>query len=165
MENKEICLENEVINGEVITQIEEDDDFDFDLSNMEVLDAAPKESVFGEGGALTIVNSAQNGNKRVMLSSKVHKELGAPDSIKVGFLSNTFVMGEHLDNGLNLTYKFRGKGKENSKRIIYNSDLVNRLTEKYSLDYSNGKVSTTFKEVRYKEIDGSKVAFIKMKVA
>ena len=166
MKEQQNYMDNGTINEEVVVMPQErEDDFDFDLSSMEVLNAIPKQSAFGEEGVLTVINSAQNGNKRVMVAGKVHKELGYPMSIKVGFLENVFVMGEHLDNGLDVSYEFKGKGKENSKRIIYNSDLVNKLTEKYALDYNNGKVSATFKEVRYREINGSKVAFIKMKVA
>lgn len=152
---------NQSITNQVqTTSIQEES---FDLMQMEVSKSVASTRNIGEEGVCTIINSSQNGNKRLMLSSTVHREIGAPSTVKIGFLDEAIVMGEVLPIDTPNSFEFRGKGNSNSKRIIYNAALVQEVTEKYELDYSNGRTSITFPKVIYQDYEGYKLAIIKVK--
>lgn len=105
-------------------------------------------------GAVTVVNDRNS--KRTKLKNKVIEGLGYPDYIKFYVTDNEFVVQASTvdEEG---SYKLRLEGKR--KCLIYNSEVIELLTEMFELDFTQG-TSQTFGEVKFETIDDVKYAVI-----
>lgn len=108
-----------------------------------------------EAGVLSVVNS-KNG-KRVSIAKEVMEQIGQPTSIQIGFVDTRMVIGEYLGEAYT-SYEVKVQG---TKRIIYNKDLVEQITNHYKLDFSS-RTSVTFSTATYKRMAGERVAIITM---
>lgn len=105
-------------------------------------------------GVLSVINTAKNG-KRLKFAEGLHEKLGAPDTFQIKFSDHEIAVGEVLPDKNN-DFSLRNDGKS---KVIYSSSLVDEITEKFDLDFSD-RTSITFQEVEYVMIDGHKVAIV-----
>ncbi|MFQ9697343.1 MAG: hypothetical protein ACLRY5_10990 [Zhenhengia sp.] len=138
------------------TDHEEDDFEDINLSDVERTKSKHSERSIGDAGVLTIVNSKKNG-KRLSLAGEVIETLQCKEKVQIGLVGKGIAV---FPLGKQDLEEFRLK-KEGSKHIIYSGPLVQEITERYKLDYSN-RTCITFPKVAYKEQDGIKFAYIKI---
>lgn len=92
----------------------------------------------GRKGSLTIICSLKNG-KRLMISEELANTLQLTDSVKIGFINDTLVLGKHLPGEHN-TFMLKKLGK---KYVIYSSELIMTIAEKQKISFEN-KVSYTW---------------------
>ncbi|MDR7871335.1 MAG: hypothetical protein RIN55_10765 [Tissierellaceae bacterium] len=129
----------------------------FDFSKLRASKSkSESKSYYGEG-KITIINSENNG-KRITIAREPIEELGNPNSLQIGFLEDSLVIGPKLPEN-EISYNLRKSG---AKSVIYSSDLVKEITEEYNLDYSNGRVSITFGDVEYTKIGQDMVMIVKV---
>lgn len=112
---------------------------------------------FGEAGVLSIVNSKKNG-KRVSLSRELMEQLANTETVQIGFTDQLIAISEYLGDQYT-SYMLRKSG---SKSIIYSSELVKQITEKYHLNFTN-RTSFTFTEASYKSQGDKKIAFVNIR--
>jgi len=112
--------------------------------------------VVGEAGVLSVVQS-DNG-KRVALSKELLEQLGNPNTIQIGLSDNQMVIAENLGDDFT-SYPL---SKSGAKKIIYRSELVKQITERYNLDFSK-RTSITFHDANYKKMGNTSVALITVK--
>jgi len=106
-------------------------------------------------GVLSVVNSEKNG-KRVSLPRSVMERLNNPKTLQFAFTDEEIAVGERL-SGDNATFTPR-RDKE-GRALIYAANLVREITEHFGLDFTN-RVSITFHDVEYHEVDGYPFAII-----
>lgn len=105
-----------------------------------------------EGKAITVVNNKNS--KRMKFSKDILKKLKNPKFVQCGFRGNAFIVfesEEHVGHCL--------KGDEEQPSIIYNAELVERLTQLFSLDYTE-RTSYSVGEVTYTTVNEKLVAII-----
>ena len=102
-------------------------------------------------GIMSVVN-AKTG-KRITLSRQLMDKLNNPEKIVISFNDNKIAI--QLPNNVNcLSIKhYKSKG------ILYSAGIVNEITCKYNLDFSN-KTSITFSDVEYITYEKDIVAII-----
>lgn len=166
-----------------------DDDFDFDFepegqeeqiemnedSEENIDDEEPKEMLeefeisigelipsisnpinrISEAGVLSVVNSKSG--KRVSIAKEVIEQIGQPTSIQIGFVDTRMVIGKYLGEAYT-SYEMKVQG---TKRIIYNKDLVEQITNHYNLDFTS-RTSVTFSTATYQRMAGERIAIITM---
>lgn len=105
-------------------------------------------------GAVTVVNDRNS--KRVKLKGVVTEGLGYPDYIKFYVTDEEFVVQASAvdEEG---SYKLRFESKR--KCLIYNSEVIELLTEMFELDFTKS-TSQTFGEVKFECIEGVEYAII-----
>ena len=112
----------------------------------------------GGGGrqtnSVSIVN-CDNG-KRVTLSAKLYAELGTPATVQVAVDAKRLYVSENL--GKNDLRNYRVSHK--SRGYVYCADLVEAITEKLNLDFSD-RTSISLSNVKVTNIDGFPCAIIK----
>lgn len=113
------------------------------MNNIEVIDTS-KAKVSNAVKSISIVNS-DNG-KRVSLSNSLLAELDYPDSLQFAGDATGKVL--YIANDLGGTQKHQNV-KYGKNGIIYNSALVQKLTDMFSIDYTD-RTSATFSNI---EID------------
>ena len=104
-------------------------------------------------GIMSVVN-AKTG-KRITLSRQLMDKLNNPEIIVISFNHNKIAIAKQLPNNENyLSIKhYKSKG------ILYSAGIVNEITCKYNLDFSN-KTSITFSDVEYITYEKDIVAII-----
>ncbi len=129
---------------EVITKTKEDEKpkeivEGYDLSNAKPAEAESSERSLpgGRKGVANIVKSS-NGN-RFGLSNEIGEHLGSPDKVQILFSEDIIIATTGLEDITE--YSLR---KQGNKFFIYNTALVNEMTDIFELDFSKGKTSITF---------------------
>lgn len=112
----------------------------------------------GKKGSLTMICSAKNG-KRLLVSAELVETLKLADTVKIGFIDNTLVLGKHLP-GENNTFRLKKLGK---KLVVYSSELVRTIAEKQSINFEN-KVSHTWYKSFVEEYENSPIVLFKPEV-
>ena len=107
-----------------------------------------------EAGVWTLINSKRNG-KRSVHSADLIESLGNPESLQFSYIPGKVLIGENL-KGVDRRFKLKKYGK---KFVIYAASLVEEITKKLDLDYSD-RVSITFTDVEYIENNGTVIAVI-----
>jgi len=102
--------------------------------------------------SLCIVNTEENG-KRVKLSKTALKQLTKPEKVQVAFSGDLVAVAAKLPNG-------DGFFKISKGGIIYNSSLVQSITEAGNLDYSSGRTSYSFGVHETLKLDDGTVVLI-----
>lgn len=105
-------------------------------------------------GAVTVVNDRNS--KRVKLKGVVTEGLDYPDYIKFYVTDEEFVVQASTADEEG-SYKLRLEGKR--KCLIYNSEIIELLTEMFELDFTKG-TSQTFGEVKFECIEDVEYAVI-----
>lgn len=106
-------------------------------------------------GALSVVNTEQHG-KRVKISKHLLQQIGNPASVQFSFNKNKIAVAANL-RGCTVFYDVKKGG------CIYSSALVQEITQKFELDFSNITCISTG-QAKYQTLDdGETVAIIKMK--
>lgn len=107
-----------------------------------------------KGGVLTIICSEKNG-KRILLSEQMKETLGIKDTVQLGFLDNSLVIGKFLsENATTLNVKTLGK-----KSVIYSTEAVRYIVSTLGLRFTD-KVSYTFYDVQLEEWNDVLVAIL-----
>lgn len=114
-------------------------------------------------GAMTVVNDINNGHGfRIILSKQLEKDLNLTDSLQLAISED----GKCLKIGVDIdqskqAYLLRraNKKKANSKLIIYNKPLVEEITRRMDLDFSQC-CSITFYGIEYLEERGQLFAIV-----
>ena len=109
--------------------------------------------------SVNIVNN-KNG-KRVSFTKALVVKLGLTDSVDIVVLEedNTILIGRNLPfEEAKTTYKLSG----DDKKLIYNSTLIQELTEIFSLDFG-GKTSKSFTEITFNIDDSGVMAAVVLK--
>ena len=107
----------------------------------------------GKAGICTIVNSKSNG-KRVVFPSEVIQKLGTGDKLEVHFGEKGIAITK--SNSGEFILKQSGK-----KSIVYCTELVAKITEKYNLGFV-GRVSLTFHSIEYFKDGNVDCAYIEL---
>ena len=107
-------------------------------------------------GVLTLINSKKNG-KRIMFAMHVLKNLNNPSWLRIGANGNNIAISAGEDDDMSHEVKIQG-----NKGVIYSAEIVRGLTEACELDFTN-RVSITFSDVEYVNIDGVETAVIPVK--
>lgn len=147
-------------------EIQERADTTEDTGSEEVLDvidwsvlkptkSKASEKVGGEAGICTIVNSKQNGNKRIALAQKLLDEIDNPEVVQVGIMPIGIAIGAKIPTEAS-TFTVRKLG---AKKVLYAGALVEEITQEFELDYSR-RTCITFQKVKYDTVGGYKVALI-----
>ncbi|NFG59316.1 hypothetical protein FC778_11520 [Clostridium botulinum] len=108
------------------------------------------------GGVVGIVNSKSV--KKISISREAVSRMNNPKYISISLSRDSFAIGEELPNNNNLLNIKTDK----TKAVIYSSELVSEITDKYALDFSN-RTSITFSDVEYLQHNGFTIAIIKVK--
>ena len=109
--------------------------------------------------SVNIVNN-KNG-KRVSFTKALVAKLGLTDSVDIVVLEedHTILIGRNLPfEEAKTTYKLSG----DDKKLIYNSTLIQELTEIFSLDFG-GKTSKSFTEITFNTDDSGVMAAVVLK--
>lgn len=109
-----------------------------------------------KGGVVGIVNSKSV--KKISISREAVSRMNNPKYISISLSRDSFAIGEELPNNNNLL----NIKTDNGKAVIYSSELVSEITDKYGLDFSN-RTSITFSDVEYIQLNGFTIAIIKVK--
>ena len=126
-----------------------------DLSQLTPATSVQRVGGAGEPGVLTIVNSARNG-KRLSVPTTVLDEIGATDGISVFFGPETVYLSTPVEGAVVYAGKAQG-----TKVLFYSAGLVDEITNELGLDFSDGRVSLTFRQVEYQSTTaGNTVAVI-----
>jgi len=142
--------------------VDENDEDDLNLKNL--LNNAVSstiqstEKLIGEAGVMSVVN-AKTGN-RVTFPAEVMGKLGDPTAVQIAYTPDCVFVGEKLPNNESC---FNIKRKDDkAKGIIYNATLVNEITNRYNLNFSD-RTSITFPKAKYCTHEGHPVAVIKVR--
>ncbi len=138
-------------------QDEEQVESAIDWSLLRATKSKSTKKTIGEAGVCTVVNCLKNGNKRIVLASKLLKQLGEPTSVEIGIMPNGIAIASSLPIDAN-SFQIR---KQGAKSVIYAGQLVNELVEEFNLDYSE-RTSITFSKVQYEDINGICTAMIEV---
>lgn len=109
-----------------------------------------------KGGVVGIVNSKSV--KKISISREAVSRMNNPKYISISLSRDSFAIGEELPNNNNLL----NIKTDNGKAVIYSSELISEITDKYGLDFSN-RTSITFSDVEYIQHNGFTIAIIKVK--
>lgn len=129
----------------------------FDLSRLKKAESKSISKEITDPGAMTVINS-KNG-KRVTIAAHVMEKLGNPSRLQFAFDEDIIAVGEILFEDGNTFLVKRGKEKESGKALIYAAELVEEITNEFSLVF-NPKVSITFHDVEYISNGDCEVALI-----
>lgn len=127
----------------------------YDLYNFIPSNSRGIEKDITREGVMSIIY-AKTG-KRVTLDKKLLDAIECKDNVKFSFNENLVAIAKELPNNNNSFNIKLGKSKGN----IYSADLVKELIKQYNLDFAN-RTSITFNDVEYVDIDGVKVAILKV---
>lgn len=141
----------EVVNFE--TNESNNDDQEIDLSEFTPSVCSQQGRSVEKAGVLSVVYS-KNG-MRVVLSRELMERLNYPKTVQIGFSDHQIAIAEHLGDH----YTSYPMSKSGAKSIIYRSELVKQIAERYRLDFRN-RTSITLTEVKYKVNGGTTIAFI-----
>lgn len=162
IKNSEVAIELEVnegmkedfaFEGDLETNESLDDDQEIDLSEFTPSVCSQKGRSVEKAGVLSVVYS-KNG-MRVVLSRELMERLNYPKTVQIGFSDHQIAIAEHLGDH----YTSYPMSKSGAKSIIYRSELVKQIAERYRLDFRN-RTSITLTEVKYKVNGGTTIAFI-----
>ena len=112
--------------------------------------------------SFSVVHSAKGNGTRIKLSDSLHQALNSPTSLQAVPNKNgtELIIGERLP-GASQSFKF-SKGKDGKgTTIIYNAGLVKLLIATFNLDYSDGRVSRAFSDVRTESqrVNGEEITY------
>lgn len=138
-------------------QDEEQVESAIDWSLLRATKSKSTKKTIGEVGVCTVVNCLKNGNKRIVLASKLLKQLGEPTSVEIGIMPNGIAIASSLPIDAN-SFQIR---KQGAKSVIYAGQLVNELVEEFNLDYPE-RTSITFSKVQYEDVNGICTAMIEV---
>ncbi|MFR4998366.1 MAG: hypothetical protein ACLUDK_14235 [Clostridium paraputrificum] len=127
----------------------------YDLSSFIPSSSRGIEKATTRNGVMSIIY-AKTG-KRVNIDKKLLNTIGCESTVKFSFNDNLVAIAKELPNNNNCFNIKLGKSRGN----IYSSDLVKELIKKYSLDFTN-RTSITFNDVEYVDVEGIKVAIVKV---
>lgn len=103
-----------------------------DVSEIEGSKCEPYERSRGFRKSLTVVNSKHG--KRVQIKESVLNFLQHKDSIQFGYADDYLILSNDLgDDYTNYSIKCINQ----SDGVVYNSGLVNEITERFGFDFSN----------------------------
>ena len=133
--------------------------FDFDsVQHVSSNDVARSGGRGGGGSVLgiNVVYSEKNG-RRVKFTDSLHDALDSPTQVQIATKGSQLVVAEKLPNATQ-TFKF-SKGSGNT--IIYSASLAKLLIEKFNLDFTNGRVSRSYHDVRIEtqKVNGTDLTF------
>lgn len=97
--------------------------------------------------------------KRLTMPQKMYDKLKAPETVQIGLLDNVILIGELLPK-CSESHIVKQKPKGGGV-CIYCAGLVNAITEKYELDFSECS-SITFSDIEYCKNDGKRIAVVHM---
>jgi hypothetical protein len=129
---------------------------DFSIDDLIPVKTKVVKRMIGEPGVITIINSKKNG-KRIIFASAVMDKLGNPSKLQIVFWQNGIVVGAMLPKA----DQFFPVKESGNKGIVYSGGLVQEITSKFNLDFSE-RVSITFPKVAYKDMDDQTLAFFKL---
>ncbi|HBZ35381.1 MAG TPA: hypothetical protein DEO33_03005 [Rikenellaceae bacterium] len=92
-----------------------------------------------------------------MFAMHVLKNLNNPSWLRIGANGNNIAISAGEDDDMSHEVKIQG-----NKGVIYSAEIVRGLTEAFELDFTN-RVSITFSDVEYVNIDGVETAVIPVK--
>lgn len=141
---------------ETTTPIEDGDNQEVPTLLYRPAQSEQKSKCCGTAGVISLINSKKNG-KRLSLSSALLEYLNNPETVQIGLGDDSIVIGEVLES-CDLNYTVR---RQDSKGMIYAGGLVEEITSTYGLDFSD-RVSITFHEVEYMEMEAYPIAVIKI---
>ncbi len=135
-------------------------DFEVDeflnISDFEDVETKPASKCTWDPGILTIINSKGNG-KRISIANQVWDKFQKTDKLQVICYRNGIAIGKEVPNST----KFFNVKKSGAKGVIYSYGLVDEITRKFNLDFSN-RVSITFQKVVFKQVKGYNLAMIEL---
>lgn len=118
-------------------------------------------------GIISLVNAKRTGcGQRLVLSAQLINDLEILDTIQILISNdgNSLLLGKFISDKAT-SYKLRllNKDKPQGKKVLYNSAVVNEITQKMKLSFED-TVSVTFFGIEYFEIEeGRTVAEITLK--
>ncbi|MNW41015.1 hypothetical protein D3C74_181410 [compost metagenome] len=107
------------------------------------------------GSVFTIVNTLKCG-RRIEIANELKQTIGDSISVQIAFDTEGIFIGKNLGIDSNSQLTLRKIGK---KSVIYSSPLVQEITERFKLDFSN-KTSTSYKDISLLDINGITAAYI-----
>ena len=116
---------------------------EFDFSKLELSKSASKSKWNAGPGVLSVINSKSN-SKRVSLSKDIMEYLDIEEEIQIGFLDDKIIIGETLSEE-DKSHRVR---RSKHKGIIYSSELVQEISDRFNLDFED-RVSITFYEAEH----------------
>ena len=124
------------------------------LNNLEEVESSGLMKVRKPG--FGVVNAPKG--KRVTMPQKMYDKLKAPEIVQIALLDEDILIGEVVPK---CSESHIVKQKSNGGVCIYSTKLVNRISEKYQLDFSECS-SMTFSDVEYCKNDGKRIAVVHM---
>lgn len=133
---------------------EKEDDDEFPDMNPEAIKPIEHEtkSAVGSGAraaAIRLVNTKKAG-KKLMIKPQAIEELGVEDALEIGLIDDTLVIAK--EGIADVEYTLREQEK---MYMVYNSKLVEDITEALSLDFSNCS-TVGLEKIKYVTKDGKK---------
>ncbi|MFD1031859.1 hypothetical protein [Metaplanococcus flavidus] len=125
-----------------------------DLAEFEASTCTDSTRETGTGG-MSIIYSA-NG-KRLALNASIMNALSQPGSIQISYAGHVLALANFIGE-TNTDYKLKKSGKTG---VLYNTQLIHEIVERYELDYEN-RTSLTFPVIGTEERDGEVIVFIQM---
>lgn len=108
------------------------------------------------GGGVSIIKSKSS--MRVSINKSILDNLKINNKAQVAFSDDSMAIAKELPGNSN---DFNVK-VSNNKGNIYSSGLVSEIIDLYDLDFTN-KVSITFNQIQYENIQGIDVAIVTIK--
>lgn len=152
----DLTKQNDSDGEEVDRNDSSQDDDNLDLSEFTPSVCEQMGRTVGQSGVMSVVNSKSG--VRVTLSKELLEHLDHPKTIQIGFSDHLIAISENLGD----QYTSYTMQKSGPKNIIYRSELVKQITEKYQLNFSN-RTSITFTEVSYKSLGNRMIALVSVK--
>lgn len=116
----------------------------YDFGNVEPSKSKSMTKSSSIPGAVTVVCSSQNGNKRLSFAYQVMENLKNPKKIQIGFNEDSLIVSEDIP-GCENHFNVKASGK---KGTVYSAQLVNEIIGKFGLDFT-GITSRTFVSAEY----------------
>lgn len=117
-------------------------------------------------GVATLVNAQRTGcGQRLVLSKQLQESLEIVDTIQILVSNdgNSLLLGTNIsDKATSYKMRFLKANDPNSKLVLYNSAVVNEITQRMHISFEE-KISVTFYGVEFFELDGKTVAEISLK--
>ena len=115
-------------------------------------------------GVATLVKSQHNGC-RFVLSKQLQNDLEITDSIQILISNdgNSLLLGTNIsDKATSYKMRFLRANDPNSKLVLYNSAVVNEITQRMHISFEE-KICVTFYGVEFFELEGKTVAELTLK--
>ncbi|WP_337019534.1 hypothetical protein [Oceanobacillus massiliensis] len=108
-------------------------------------------------GGFSVIHS-NNGNRVILNEKKVLHYLAEQDAVQIAYSAKYLAVANFISEN-NTDYTLSKSGKNG---VIYNSELVKEIVERYDLDFSD-RTSQTFPVYEAQEMESGTVVFIDMK--